>query len=90
MTASYTRSEVMHFYDLTEEQQIKMLDLYHDEEEDAAEDSYVVLNDQALPLSMFMRTKGIWSGIYSVSAFSGYFIKISQCGSMATVAYKHF
>ena len=82
----YTRSEVHSFFDLNETQQAEVKDLYDGCNNE--EDSYVVLNDKALPLSMFLRTERskVWDGVYGTSYFSAYFIKLSKCGTMAVVA----
>jgi len=94
MTANYFRSEILSFYDLTEKQQRYILDFQ--EPDEAIEDSFVEIQEgedmTPLPLSMFIRTGNnkFTHGIYSLSAFSGYFVTLSKCNSMATVAYKHF
>ena len=86
MTRNYERTEVISFYDLTEDQQINALD-YDDSAEDV---SFVLFEGEPLPLNMFMRTDGLFDGIYGMSYFSAYFVKLSSCGSMAVVADRYF
>lgn len=92
MTRTYSRSEIVSYYDLTEAQQSEVIDTYYDTAAEADEDSYVILEDSPLPLSMFMRTdkNNFTHGIYSTSAFDGYFITLAKSGDCATVAHKHF
>ena len=86
-TPRYNRSDILNYFELSEEQKVQIRSYYHDEEEAASEDSYVLLNKEALPLSMFMKIdNSIWHGVYGSSAFSAYFIKISRCGTAAVVA----
>ena len=82
-TRHYERSEVISFYDLTEDQQKEALSL----DDSAEETSFVIFEDEPLPLNMFFRcSSGIWDGFYGTSYFGAYFIKLSRCGSMAVVA----
>jgi len=82
-TRHYERSEVISFYDLTEEQQTEALS----NDDSSEETSFVLFEDEPLPLNMFMRCgSGIFDGVWGMSAWSGYFIKLSDCGSMAVVA----
>ena len=84
-TRHYERSEVISFYELTDEQQKEMLS----NDDSAEETSFVLFEGEPLPLNMFMRTpiySSIWHGVYSTSAWGGYFIRLSACGSMAVVA----
>ena len=82
-TIHYERSEVISFYELTDDQQKKALSL----DDAASETSYVIFEDEALPLNMFMRTtSGIFDGFWGMTVWSGYFIKLSNCGSMAVIA----
>ncbi len=65
MTRTYNRSEIYNFFDLSEKQKAYVLDIWHETEEEAQEDSYVILNEayldenktesEPLPLSQFMR-----------------------------------
>ena len=86
MTRNYDRTEVVSYYDLTEDQQINALDY----DESAEEASFVLFEGEPLPLNMFMRTDGLFDGIYGMSYFSAYFVKLSSCGSMAVVADRYF
>jgi hypothetical protein len=89
MTTQFNRSEVLSFFDLTEDQQKDMVSAY--DTELAQESQYVTLGTQALPLFMFMNQKaGLWDGVYGTSYFSAYFIKLSRCGSMAVVAERYW
>lgn len=92
MTRNYQRSEIYSFFDLSQEQVTRVLDLYHDTEDSAQDDSYVILNDEALPLSNFMRTynNNFTHGVYSDTYFSGYYITLSQDCQEAVIAYKYF
>ena len=91
MTRNYQRSEIYSFFDLSEEQVKNILDYYNNEEE-AQEDSFVILNNEPLPLSQFMRTTNnkFTHGIFSDSYFSGYFITLSEDCQKAVIAYKYF
>ena len=85
MTRSYARCEIVSFGELEDEEK-KNLDC------EQLDGSFVVFKGEALWLGNFIRTQHskIWDGIYSDSAFSGYFIKISKSGDCALVAYRHF
>lgn len=93
MTGSYLRSEILSFWEVTEEQQAGQISDYGKE---LAEESMYVQNPcneaEILPLHMFVRTEHtkVWNGIYGLSAFGAYFIKISRCGTGAVVAYRYF
>lgn len=91
MTRNYQRSEIYSFFDLSEEQAKQILDYYNNEEE-LQEDSFVILNNEPLPLSQFMRTdnNNFTHGVYSDSYFSGYYITLSQDCQEAVIAYKYF
>jgi hypothetical protein len=89
MTRVYSRSEILSFYDLNADQKNSVID--YTDLESAENDSYVLLDGEVLPLSMFIRTdSGLWHGIYGTSYFSAYFIRLSKCGSMAVVADRYF
>ena len=82
-TRHYERSEVISFDELTDEQQKEALSL----DDSAHETQFVIFEDEPLPLNMFMRTTtGIWDGIWGQTVWSGYYIKLSACGSMAVIA----
>lgn len=87
LTRTYQRSQILSFYELNEVQQLTATDQL---DERAQTDKYVLFNDEPLPLSMFLRTKGgQFGGVYSIGTFSAYFIKINKTGEEATVCYSH-
>lgn len=97
---SYNRSEIISFCELSEAQQSEILESMDIEQ--ANEDSFVMFDniykgvktEVPLPLSMFMRIHNNptqypctrWHGVYNTSAFTCYFIRLSNCGSMALIA----
>lgn len=86
MIVSYNRSEILSYFDLSPRHKSSLED-----NDSAREDSYVICDDEVLPLSMFLHTNStFWDGIYSTSIWSAYFIKISKCGTKAVVANRHF
>ncbi len=86
-TRHYERSEVISFYELNKELQKEALSM----DEDAEDTQYVIFEDDALPLNMFFRiTSSIFDGIYSQTVYSGYYIKLSKCGTMAVVADRYY
>jgi hypothetical protein len=87
--SKYNRSEVVSFFELTDDQQTDVLT--YTDVEDAEGAQYVIFKckggiTQALSLSNFMRAGGRWHGIYGTSYFSAYGVILSKCGSAATVA----
>lgn len=95
MTRVYERSAILDFTELTDDQQRQAVEL--EGLELAEETSYVLLEGEPLPLNMFMRTdppynakSKLWDGIYAVTAFSGYFIKLSNSGDCAVVAARYY
>lgn len=96
MTTSYNRSEIISFYELSEVQKSEVLNCYFNSEEDAEQDSFVMFDskngESALPLGMFMRTSNnkFTHGIYSTSAFDGYFLTLSKSGDACVIAHKYF
>ncbi len=102
MTTNYSRSQVYDYSELTEDQQAQVKNDYGFENSDCYSSSYVVLNctnytnaennkPVALPLSMFMRTGSKFThGIFSTSAFDGYFITFDRRNEYATIAHKYF
>lgn len=94
-TARYNRSQIYTGFDLTTDQQNEIMNTYSFEKSDVLNNSYVkfidrTLNVEFLPLDMFMRTEGgIFNGVYGLSAFSAYFIKLSRDGNEALIAYKY-
>lgn len=88
LTRTYQRSQILSFFELNDAQQLQASD--YTDEENAANDQYVLWNNEPLPLSMFMRTEsGLFGGVYGQSAFSAYFIKINKTGEWATVVYAY-
>ena len=98
MTSNYNRSQIYNFNDLSEVEQLDILNDNGLELSDAHSTSYVkyVHKDKTvsfLPLNMFMKTdrkNNFTHGIYGLSAFSAYFITFDRCNEIAVVAYKHF
>lgn len=96
MTSSYNRSGIIEYSELTEDQQKQILDDYSFEDSDAYSTSYVMFGSKkngeiALPLCMFIRHEGKFThGIYSTSAFDGYFITFNKGNDCAIIAHKHF
>lgn len=87
MKRTYQRSEILSFFDLnTTQQEIATNQL----DEQAEEAMYVLWNNEPLPLSLFMRTGGgLFHGVYGLTAFSAYFIKLNRSNDAATVVYAH-
>ena len=90
-TAEYCRSEVYSFWDLSEAEQKEVISNYFQNSQEAEEDSFVKLNKEVLPLSMFLRCENsIFNGFYGTSYFSGYFIKFNKFGDEVTVVSKYW
>lgn len=86
MKRIYQRSQILYFPELTEEQAAQAIDQLG--EELAQDSTYVLWGKEVLPLCMFLRTdNGLFDGVYSLSAFSAYFIKINETNEQATIAY---
>jgi hypothetical protein len=96
MTRNYNRSEILSYYDLTDEQKLDATDIYFLTDEQAEADSYVLIEfkgkTEAVPLSFFERTDGnnFTHGVFTDSYYSGYFITLSRCNTEAVIAYKYF
>ena len=93
MTRNYSRTSPVCFNELTETQKAKVISNYGFENSDCHQTSYVLLNGEALPLNMFMKTdKGnnFTHGIYSLGVFAGYFITFSKDCQSCVIAYKYF
>jgi hypothetical protein len=96
MTRNYNRSEVLNYFDLSDEQKKEVFDNYFSTIEEAEEDFYVISEfkdkEEAIPLSCFLKThqNNFTHGIYSDSYFSGYFLTFSKCNTEAVIAYKYF
>lgn len=81
----YQRSKVLYYSELTPEQR------------DVADDcnncddvQFVLWNNEPICLENFTRLKGsIFQGIYTLSAFSAYLIRLNSDNSEATVVYLH-
>lgn len=87
--SKYNRSEIISFFELTDDQQADVLN--YTDIEDAEGAQYVIFKyadgtEQALSLGNFMRTSGRWHGIYGTSYFSAFGVILSRCGSAAVVA----
>jgi hypothetical protein len=87
--SKYNRSEIISFFELTDDQQTDVLN--YTDVEDAESAQYVIFKyadgtEQALSLSNFMRAGGRWDGIYGTSYFSAFGVILSKCGSAAIVA----
>lgn len=93
-TTRYNRSEVLSYFDLTEEQQIEALNESNDQRH-AEERSYVEFKypnrTEILPLDMFMKfdNNPVWDGGYSTSAFGGYYIKFNRSSDECLIAEKY-
>jgi hypothetical protein len=91
-TLQYNRSEIISFYELTEAQQIEAVNMT--DRECAENDSYVIYEtgttEEALPLSMFMRTDDCKNihGIYGLTYGSAYAVTLSRSGDSAIVSYQ--
>ena len=93
MTRNYSRTSPISFDELTEIQQAEVVSIYGFEKSDCHQTNYVLLDGEALPLNMFMRTnKGnnFTHGIYSIGFFAGYFITFSKDCQSCVIAYKYF
>lgn len=87
--SKYNRSEIVSFFELTDDQQTDVLN--YTDIEDAEGAQYVIFEyksgiTRALSLSNFMRSKGRYHGIFGTSHFSAYGVILSRCGSVAIVA----
>jgi hypothetical protein len=91
MTSYYNRSEILSYFDLTNEQQEQALNDSNDEQH-AEERSYVICNGELLGLDNFMRldNSNIWHGAYGQSYFSAYFIRLNRSNNEALIAYKYW
>lgn len=89
MKRTYQRSAILNFWELsTEQQAIAINEL---DNELAEESSYVLWNDEPLPLCNFIHIdKGLFHGGYGLTAFSAYLIRINRTNEEATVVYAHW
>jgi hypothetical protein len=96
MTRNYNRSEILSYYDLTDEQKQDTANVYYLTDEQAEQDNYVLITfkgkTEAVPLSFFERTEknNFTHGIFTDTYYSGYFITLSRCNTEAVIAYKYF
>ncbi len=96
MTRNYNRSEILSYYELSDDQQQQVMNDFCDELIDLETFQFVIseFKDQktAIPLGMFMRTynNNFTHGIFSDSYFSGYFITLNRDHSEAVISYKYF
>ena len=94
-TVSYNRSQIYSGADLSDVEIQEVMSNYNFELSDVYDNSFVkfinrTLSVEILPLDMFMRIDSpIWNGVYGTSAFSGYYIKISNSGDMCLIASKY-
>lgn len=89
MKRTYQRSSVLSFDELTENQASAAVDELG--AKFAHDSNYVLWNNEPLSLSMFMRTdSGLFHGVYGLTAFSAYFIKLNRSNDAATVVYDHW
>jgi hypothetical protein len=87
MKRTYQRSQILNFSELNEVQQKLAIDLI---DLNAVDDSFVLWNNEPLPLSMFMRNKGLFHGTYGLTYYSAYLIRINATNEAATVVYAHW
>lgn len=98
----WNRSDVLNFWELSEDQQGRLLTdrAGVEERQDLEADHYVIFRypnrEEVLRLSDFMRfdPQGprrvrLWDGYHGTSYFSCYFIKLSPCGTVAVVAERY-
>ena len=96
MTRNYNRSEILSYYDLTDEQKKQVVDDFSFELIDLESFQYVISNfkgiETAIPLGLFIRTdeNNFTHGIFSDSYFSGYFITLNKDNTEAIISYKYF
>lgn len=92
MTVKYNRTHPKTFDELSADNKKYVIDTYSFELSDCHQTQYVLLDGEPLPLSMFMRVDNnrMTHGIYSISAFSGFFITFSRDNEYCTVSYKIF
>lgn len=94
----YNRSEILSFFDLSEDQQAQALDSR--DQEKAEETSYVLFNypnrTEVLGLDMFMsfgigggKKNPIWDGYYCNCFFAAYFIKFNQSNDGVLIAERY-
>lgn len=93
-TVRYNRSEILSYYDLTPTQQVNVVSNYYNNNEQAEQDSYVLIDDEhsPLPLSMFMRNSygKLWHGSYQTSNTGGYYIRINRHNDSALVVERYW
>jgi len=103
MTTNYSRSQIYSFDELTENEQLEIMNTQGFELSDCHSTSFVKLirtnctnpvNNvpEFLPLSMFMRVDNgkFTHGIYSTSAFDGYFVTFDRHNEYCVIAHKYF
>lgn len=87
---------LLNFSELTgKEQEIVKSDYDYLFEDEDCPNGFFRYRGNVLNLSEFMKGKGVpqsridWDGHYGTSAFSGYLVKLSDCGDSVQVAYFH-
>lgn len=87
MKRTYQRSQILYFSELSNDQQ----EIALSNDENAAEGTFVLWNNEPLSLDMFLRTdKGLFHGHYATSALDGYLIRINRTNEFATVVHAIF
>ncbi len=84
MNKNIQRSDVVNFYELTEEQQAQAIDTH---ETEAEEMHYIIFNDEAYSLGQFMRTGNEFRrhGVMHLTNTSGLSVTLSKCNTQAIV-----
>ena len=93
--SKFIRTAILNFSELPLEAQSKLIADSCLEESDLHETTFVLSpidENDYLPLCNFIRAERskLWSGIYGLSAFSAFFIKLDRSGAIATVGYRHW
>ena len=87
MKRTYQRSQILNYAELTQEQQLRANDLY----DNCHNYKFVLWGNEPVSLSDFTVTTGkMWDGAAMLSAFSGYYLKVNEDNSEATVVYAHW
>ena len=94
--SKYIRTTIKTFSELPKDLQYLIAKDWDGEQSEMYESQFVrdpLDTKNYLPLNMFMRMEGskLWSGVYGLSYFSAYFIKIDARGNdVCTVGYRHW
>ena len=89
-TSSYHRSKILSFFDLSKTEQDTCI-MESNDAQHAEERSYVRFDNDLLPLDNFIRldNRKVWHGVYGMTAFSAYFIRLNKSNDEALVAYRY-